>query len=341
MAKILVTGGCGYIGSHTVVDLLEHGHEPVVLDSNVRSRPAMLQAVERITGQTVLLEQVDVCDLDALRTVLQRHADAVGVIHFAAYKSVPESVAHPLRYYHNNTTGLLHVLTAIQEVGIPHFIFSSSCSVYGNTTDLPVTEDTPWQVAQSPYAHTKQLGEQIIQQVAQASNQQQYVLLRYFNPGGAHPSGWLGEIPQANAYNVIPILLECYDGTREIFTVTGDDHPTPDGSCIRDYIHVMDVAHAHTKALEYLLAERNASNCEVFNIGIGKGVSVLELIQAFNRASGDELPYRIGPRRAGDVSAIYADATKANQQLGWAPQYSIDDLLATSWRWYQNNYQLP
>lgn len=339
MAKVLVTGGCGYIGTHTLIDLLEHGFEVVAVDSNVRSDERMLNAVERISGKTVAREQVDLCDKVALQAVFNRH-EVLGIIHFAAFKSVPESVANPLMYYNNNLIGLLNVLECMQEHQLSNLIFSSSCSVYGNTTDLPVREETPMEAAQSPYARTKQMCEHIVQDFAKANPTSNSILLRYFNPGGAHPSGLLGEIPQEGAYNVIPILIEALEGKRDTFTVTGDDHPTPDGSCVRDYIHVMDVAHAHTKALQYLIKEQQAQNCEVFNIGLGKGVSVLELIEAFNHATGQVLPYKIGPRRAGDVSSIYAHAQKAKECLHWEPKYSIDDLLASSWLWYQNGYPL-
>lgn len=337
MAKILVTGGCGYIGSHTLVDLLEHGFEVVALDSNVRSDARILEAVKRITQKEVIHEAVDLCDKIAVKEVFRRH-ELAGVIHFAAFKSVPESVEQPLRYYDNNLKALIHVLEMMQAYEVPHFIFSSSCSVYGNTDASPVVETTPLGTAQSPYARTKQLCEQIIQDVSATATKGQSILLRYFNPGGAHPSGWMGEIPQAGAYNVIPIMMEALEGKRPEFVVTGDDHPTPDGSCVRDYIHVMDVAHAHTKALQYLLEGRATEPCSVFNIGLGQGVSVLELIAAFDRATGQRLAYRIGPRRAGDVSSIYANAAKANQLLGWQPQYNMDDMLKSSWQWYQNQY---
>lgn len=339
MAKVLVTGGCGYIGSHTLIDLLENGFEVVAVDSNVRSDARIWNAVERITGKLIQREQVDLCDKKTVQEVFERY-EVLGIIHFAAYKSVPESVANPLMYYHNNLTGLLNVLDCMQKHQLSNLIFSSSCSVYGNTTALPVLEETAMEEAQSPYARTKQMCEHIIQDFAKANPSSNSILLRYFNPGGAHPSGQLGEIPQEGAYNVIPILMEALTGKRPTFTVTGDDHPTPDGSCVRDYIHVMDVAHAHTKALQYLLNQQQEQNCEVFNIGLGKGVSVLELIKAFNKATGQKLSYQIGARRAGDVSSIYAHAHKANERLNWHPQYSIEELLASSWLWYKNGYPL-
>lgn len=339
MAKILVTGGCGYIGSHTLVDLIEHGFGVIALDSNVRSDPRVLKAVEQITGQQVIHECVDLRDQQATAAVFERH-DIQGVIHFAALKSVPESTARPLTYYENNLQSLINILYCVERYEVPHFIFSSSCSVYGNTSDLPVVEETPLGEAQSPYAQTKQMCEQIIRDFIKARPEHKSILLRYFNPGGAHPSGQMGEIPQQGAYNVIPIILEAFDGKRPPFVVTGDDHPTPDGSCVRDYIHVMDVAHAHTCALKYLLEGRATAPCTAFNIGLGNGVSVLELIQAFERVTGKRLPYSIGPRRAGDVSSIYANAEKANRHLGWLPKYSIDAVLESSWRWYQNGYRL-
>lgn len=339
MAKVLVTGGCGYIGSHTLIDLLDNGFEVVAIDNNVRSDIRMLDAVERIADKKVIREEVDLCDKNTLRAVFDRYKVA-GIIHFAAYKSVPESVANPLMYYQNNLVGLLNVLECMQERQLSNFIFSSSCSVYGNTTALPVKEETAMEEAQSPYARTKQMCEKIIQDFSKANLSSNSILLRYFNPGGAHLSGQLGEIPQEGAYNVIPILMEALDRKRSQFTVTGKDHPTPDGSCVRDYIHVMDVAHAHTKALQYLIEQKQEQNCEVFNIGLGKGVSVLELIAAFNKATGQELPYKIGPRRAGDVSSIYAHAQKANERLNWYPKYSIDEVLASSWLWYKNGYPL-
>ncbi|BDS15495.1 UDP-glucose 4-epimerase GalE [Aureispira anguillae] len=340
MSKILVTGGCGYIGSHTIIDLIENGFEVICVDNNIRSNANILHAVKEITGCSIPHYATDLCELDALKAIFEEHKDIAGIIHFAAYKSVPESVQYPIKYYQNNLNSLLNILTCISDYHIPNFIFSSSCSIYGNPEVLPVTEDTPMSKAESPYASTKQMAERIIQDFSAAHPSTNSLLLRYFNPAGAHPSGLIGEIPQNGAYNVIPILLESLTGVRGTFVVTGDDHPTRDGSCIRDYIHVMDVGNAHTKSLQYLLRQANQNNCEAFNVGIGQGVSVLELITAFNKATGQELKYNIGPRRSGDVSSIYSDYSKAKQQLGWSPQYTVDEILASAWKWYQKGYQL-
>lgn len=337
MATILVTGGCGYIGSHTIVDLISNGFEVVSIDNNVRSNVTVLKGIDEITGVKIKNHKIDICDLPALQSVFEEYDNIQGLIHFAAYKSVPESVQEPLKYYQNNNNGLLNVLACVKQNQVPNFIFSSSCSVYGNAAELPVLESTPIGKAESPYAYTKQIGERIIQDFALAEPTIKHILLRYFNPGGSHPSAKIGELPQKGAYNVIPLLVESLLKVRPIFTVTGVDHNTPDGSCVRDYIHVMDVASAHTKALQYLLKNKVPSNCEVFNIGIGKGVSVLELIAAFDRATGQKMDYSIGEKRVGDVSSIYGDATKAMTTLDWKPKYDIDAILSTTWKWYQSD----
>lgn len=340
MSTIIVTGGCGYIGSHTIVDLIANGFDVVSVDNNVRSNVKVLEGIQEITGVKVKNYPIDVGNLNALRAVFRDYEDVQGIIHFAAYKSVPESVKEPIKYYQNNINGLLNVLTCIKEQKVKNFIFSSSCSVYGDATDLPVNEQTPIGKAESPYAYTKQMGERIIEDFAIAEPNTKHILLRYFNPGGSHPSAKIGEVPQQGAYNVIPLLVESLLKVRPPFVVTGDNHNTPDGSCVRDYIHVMDVANAHTKALQYLLRNQQEENCEVFNIGIGKGVSVLELIAAFDRATGQNLVYSIGHKRAGDISAIYADANKAMEKLDWKPKYNIDDILSTTWQWYQSDYKI-
>ena len=340
MPTILVTGGCGYIASHATIDLIDNGFDVICVDSNVRSSADILKAVQLITGKKVPHYAIDICNLSDLQEVFKTHPDIQGIIHFAAYKSVPESVASPLKYYDNNLNGLLNVLTCIEQFNIPNFIFSSSCSVYGNSTELPVKETTPLNKAQSPYAYTKQVSERMIEDFSAINASTNSILLRYFNPGGAHPSAKLGEIPQKGAYNVIPILIEALTGQRDTFQVTGNDYDTRDGSCVRDYIHIMDLANAHTKALQYLIQQNNDTNCEIFNIGIGDGVSVLELIGAFNRAVGRELDYIIGPRRTGDVAAIYADSTKSKERLQWEPKYTVDDILSTAWQWYLTGYKL-
>lgn len=336
MNKILVTGGCGYIGSHTIIDLIEHGFEVVCVDNNVRSSSNMLNRVQEITGQQVAHYSSDLCDAKATQQIFEEHPDILGVIHFAAYKSVPESVAQPLQYYKNNLNSLLNILDCIQQYKIPYFVFSSSCSVYGNVKELPVTENTPLGIAESPYANTKQMGEQIVQNFSKAYPQHKTILLRYFNPSGAHSSAKIGEIPQKGAYNVIPLMIESHLGIRQSFSILGQDYDTRDGSCVRDYIHVMDVANAHTKSLQYLQKNTAAPNCDVFNIGIGEGVSVFELVKAFGKATGTPLTYSVGPARAGDVGAIYANHKKASQLLDWSPQYSIDDIMQSAWSWDQN-----
>jgi UDP-glucose 4-epimerase len=335
MATILVTGGCGYIGSHTIVDLIEHGFDVISIDNFSRSTPRLLKGIEKITGKKVINYPVDLCSYEALQAVLRAHPEIEGIIHFAAYKTVPESVEKPLMYFHNNLESLINLLQYIQNYQVPYFVFSSSCSVYGNTDQLPVVEETPLGEAQSPYARTKQMGEQIIYDVSKVASNQ-FILLRYFNPVGAHPSGWIGEVPLGKPDNLVPVITQTAIGKLPQMQVMGADYPTRDGSCIRDYIHVMDIAHAHTLALQYLMEHRNSSNYEIFNLGTGCGVSVLEAIQAFEKVNGVKLNYTIGPRRPGDVVAIYADNKKAREKLGWEPEYTIEDMMRTAWQWEQN-----
>ncbi len=331
--KVLVTGGCGYIGSHTIVDLLEHGFEVVSVDNLSNSDESALEGIEKITGTRVPNYRVDLCDLAATERIFSEHPDLEGIIHFAALKLVGESVEQPLRYFRNNLNSLLNVVDCALRYDVPHFIFSSSCSVYGNATELPVTEETPWQEAESPYARTKQMGEQILRDITRTHGRLKAILLRYFNPAGAHESALIGEAPTNPASNLVPVITETAIGKRPEMVVFGDDYPTRDGSCIRDYIHVMDLANAHTKALQYLMEGRNASNCEVFNVGIGQGVTVLEAIRAFEKVTGRKLNYRIGPRRPGDVVAIYANYDKAERLLGWQPRRNIEDIMRTAWQW--------
>lgn len=334
MSKILVTGGCGYIGSHTLVDLIDNGFDVISIDNLINSSADILEGVKAITGKTVQNYPVDLCDKAATQTVFRAHPDIAGVIHFAALKYVGESVEKPLLYFRNNLDSLLNVLECMVEFGVENIIFSSSCSVYGNATELPVTESTPFQTAESPYARTKQMGEQILEDVCFKEKGLNAVILRYFNPGGAHESTLIGEAATA-ATNLVPVITETAAGKRASMTVFGSDYPTRDGSCVRDYIHVMDLANAHTKAVQYLLANRQEKNCEVYNLGIGEGVTVLEAIYAFEAVSGVKLNYKIGPRRAGDVVAIYANNNLATSRLGWSAKRGITDIMRTAWAWQQ------
>jgi UDP-glucose 4-epimerase len=330
--KVLVTGGCGYIGSHTIVDLINNGFDVVSVDSNIRSSTLLLEGVEKITGKKVRNYKVDLCNLEDTHAVFHENRDIVGVIHFAALKTVPESVADPLFYFQNNLTSLVNVLKCVKEFNIPNMVFSSSCSVYGNTTELPVVEETPLGEAQSPYARTKQMGEQIIEDYSRV-NDTQSILLRYFNPVGAHPSALIGELPLGRPDNLVPVITQTAIGKIPKLTVYGHDYDTRDGSCIRDYIYVMDIANAHTKALQYLIDQRNTDNCEIFNLGTGNGVTVLESIKAFEKISGVKLNYDLGPRRPGDVIAIYANNSRAKKLLGWEPKTGIEDMMRTAWQW--------
>lgn len=334
MAKILVTGGAGYIGSHTIVDLIDNGFEVVCIDNFSRSNADSLVGIEKITGKKVLNYAIDLCDLKATREVFKAHPDIAGIIHFAAYKAVGESVHEPLMYYTNNMNSLYNILACIKEFKIAAFVFSSSCSVYGNVEKLPVTEDTPLAKSESPYAATKQMGEQVIMDVAKVTDVKS-ILLRYFNPVGAHHTAYIGETPIDKPNNLVPVITQTAIGWQEKMFVWGSDYDTRDGSCIRDYIHVMDIAHAHTKALQYLLAKSDISCCEVLNLGSGNGVSVLEAIKAFEKVSGQKLSYEVGPRRAGDVVAIYANNTKVKSTLDWTPKYDIDEMMRSAWAWQQ------
>jgi UDP-glucose 4-epimerase len=331
MSTVLVTGGCGYIGSHTLVELIAGGYDAVSIDSNARSSEDVLDGVEAITGRRIRNFAIDLCDLVATRAAFAEIGPVDSVIHFAAFKSVPESVQNPLLYYHNNIASLVNVLRCIEEYGVRHLVFSSSCSVYGNVQSLPVTEETPLPLAESPYAYTKQIGERMVQDVA-ATTTARYISLRYFNPAGAHPSGLIGEIP-LGPQNLVPAITRTAIGEHEELVVHGDDYPTRDGTCIRDYIHVSDIAAAHVLALRYLESGESGSNYDIVNLGTGNGVSVREMIDAFERVSGKSLPYRIGPRRAGDVVSIYADNSLAQSLLGWRPRFGVDDMMASAWKW--------
>lgn len=334
MSKILVTGGCGYIGSHTIVDLIENGYEVISVDNNSRSDASILDGIERITGKKVKNYKVDLCNFDETYAVFQENTDIEGIIHFAAYKAVGESVERPLMYYENNLTSLMNVLKCVRDFEIPYFVFSSSCTVYGNPDVIPVTESTPTKPAESPYGATKQMGEQILSDFAKVFDTQ-VVSLRYFNPVGAHPSIEIGELPIGRPQNLVPAITQTAIGKLPKMTVFGTDYDTRDGSCLRDFIHVSDIAHAHTLAIQFLQQQKNKTNYEIFNLGTGNGVTVLEAIQSFEKVSGVKLNYETGPRRPGDVIAIYANNDYAVNSLGWNIQYGIDDMMLTAWQWEQ------
>ncbi|MEO6729957.1 MAG: UDP-glucose 4-epimerase GalE [Ferruginibacter sp.] len=332
MNKILVTGGCGYIGVHTIVDLIQNGYEVISVDNNSRSDTAILEGAEKIVGKKIKNYVIDLCDLDGTQTIFEENIDINGIIHFAAYKAVGESVEEPLLYFENNLTSLVNILKCAEKYNVPHFVFSSSCTVYGNPDAIPVTEETPQKPAESPYGATKQMGETIVNATVK-SNALQAILLRYFNPVGAHPSTLIGEIPLGKPANLVPAITQTAIGKLPTMQVWGTDYPTRDGSCVRDYIHVCDIAHAHTLALNFLLSKKNKINPEIFNLGTGDGYTVLEVINAFEKVNNVKLNYTTGPRRAGDVISIYANNNKAKSELGWLPAYSLDDMMASAWKW--------
>ncbi|MCB9045402.1 MAG: UDP-glucose 4-epimerase GalE [Chitinophagales bacterium] len=334
MKKILVTGGCGYIGGHTIVDLVENGFDVISIDDLSRGSMRMLEGVQKITGKPIKNYKVDLCNLEDTEAVFTENPDIVGIIHFAAYKSVPESVNEPLKYFRNNNNSLVNLLQCAQENKINNFVFSSSCSVYGNPDRLPVDEKFELAEPESPYARTKQMGEAICRDFCRPNPDFNVTLLRYFNPVGAHPSVLIGEL-QEKPENLVPVITQTAIGKRPEMQVFGTDYDTRDGSCVRDYIHVSDIAHAHTKALQYMIEERNTKQCDVFNLGTGNGVTVLELIKAFEKVSGEKLNYKLGPRRAGDVVAVYADNYKAQALLDWDTKFDLDQMMDTAWRWEQ------
>lgn len=333
MKKILVTGGCGYIGSHTIVDLLEHGFEVISIDDNSRSSEKIaLDGIEKIAKKRIKNYHVDLKNFDETQAVFQENIDIVGVIHFAAYKAVGESVEQPLSYYENNLFSLINLLKCVQEFNVPHVVFSSSCTVYGNPDAIPVTEQSPTKDAESPYGATKQMGERIIQDFTKVQNTNA-ILLRYFNPVGAHPTTHLGELPVGKPMNLVPAITQTAIGKLPAMYVHGTDYDTRDGSCLRDYIHVCDIAHAHTLAIQYLLEKKNSTPCDIFNLGTGNGVTVLEAIKTFEAISGTKLNYQTGPRRAGDVVAIYANNELAVKKLGWEILYDLKEMMRTAWAW--------
>lgn len=337
--KILVTGGTGYIGSHTVIELVKKGDYDVIsVDNFIRSTPQTVDRIARITGKKVKNYPVDITDKATFFKVLEENPDITGIIHFAALKSVPESVEKPLEYYRNNLGSLENVLEACSRFRIPHLIFSSSCSIYGEVNRLPVTEETPIGEAFCPYAHTKQIGEQMIRFYTGVHPELKTVILRYFNPVGADMSGMNGELSPDKPNNLMPIITQVGIGKLPELTVFGTDYETRDGSCVRDYIHVSDIAEAHIRSLQFLMEGKNESNYEVFNLGYGNGVTVMEMIRTFEKVTGKTLPYRKGGRRAGDIPAIYSNSHKAEKLLGWKCRYNLDDMIASAWKW--ENYLL-
>jgi UDP-glucose 4-epimerase len=335
--KILVTGGAGYIGSHTIVDLIENGFDVVSMDNFLNAPPNAFDGIKKITGKKVKNYDVDLCDYKNLKKVFKKHKFE-GIIHFAALKNVGESMENPLEYYANNVLGLTNILKAAKKYKVDNFIFSSSCSVYGNPTKLPVTEKTPLKKAESPYAFTKVIGERIVEDFIAANKNSKAILLRYFNPAGAHPSIEIGE-SSPKMLNLVPVITAVGAGKKDALLVFGNDYDTRDGSCVRDYIHVCDLANAHTlalqKSIENTLDKSMAEKIDIINLGSGDGVTVLEAINAFEKISSQKLNYKIEGRRAGDVVSVYADNKKAKSVLGWKPKYTIEDIMLTAWAWEQ------
>lgn len=335
MTKILVTGGVGFIGSHTVVELMQAGYEPIIIDNLSNSSINVLDGIEKITGKRPFFAQVDCRDKAAIDQVLKQQGPIKAIIHFAASKAVGESVEKPLLYYRNNLDSLLNLLELMQENSIEHLVFSSSCTVYGQPEVLPVTEQAPIQPALSPYGNTKQICEEIITDTAYADKNIHAILLRYFNPIGAHPSAEIGELPIGVPQNLIPFVTQTAAGIREQLKVFGSDYNTPDGSCIRDYINVTDLAKAHVTAVQRLTENKQKKSVEVFNIGTGRGLSVLEIINTFEKVTGQKLNYAIVGRREGDIEQVWADPSYANNELGWKAEKNIEETLLSAWRWQE------
>ena len=330
--KVLVTGGTGYIGSHTVVELQNSGYETVIIDNLSNSTEDVTDRIEKITGKRPGFVKLDLCDANGLGNFLDANPDIDSVIHFAAFKAVGESVQDPLMYYRNNVSGMINLLKEVSARKINNFVYSSSCTVYGEADELPVSESSPIKKAESPYGFTKQIGEQMLYDLSKVSGLQT-IVLRYFNPTGAHDSSLIGELPMGIPNNLVPYITQTAIGKREILTVNGNDYDTPDGTNIRDYIHVVDLAKAHVTSIKRLSEKKNAAKIEVFNLGTGNGNSVLEVINTFEESTGVKLNYRIGPRRDGDVVSIYSDTKKANDVLGWKAERDLKDMMKTSWSW--------
>jgi UDP-glucose 4-epimerase len=335
-ARILVTGGTGYIGSHTVVELIGAGYEAVIIDNLYNSQISVLEGIQKITGKKPLFDNFDLCDLEKLRKFFKNNGDIKAIIHFAAYKAVGESVEKPLEYYSNNLISLMNLLFVMREFNIPNIVFSSSCTVYGQPDKLPVTEKSEIKQANSPYGNTKQICEEILRDTVASSPGLQSISLRYFNPIGAHPSALIGELPLGVPLNLVPYITQTVIGIRSELRVFGNDYDTPDGTGIRDYIDVVDLARAHVSAIRRLIEKKNKKSFEIYNLGTGKGISVLEVIKTFEKATGEKVNYRLYPRRPGDVSQVYADTTLANNELGWRADTPLENTLQSAWKWEQH-----
>ncbi len=336
MARILVTGGTGYIGSHTVVELLNDGHDVVIVDNLSNSNIGVLDGIEAIAGKRPDFENIDCMDYPNMDRLFEKYTDIKAVIHFAASKAVGESVEKPLMYYRNNISSLLVLLEVMQAHNVHNIVFSSSCTVYGQPDILPVTEEAPRKKALSPYGNTKAINEDIINDMAHAHGDFRAVLLRYFNPIGAHPTALIGELPNGVPNNLLPFVTQTAAGIRQELKVYGDDYNTPDGSCIRDYIYVVDLAKAHVTAVNRMLSNKMEEQVELFNLGTGRGLSVLEILKTFIEVTGVNVPYQIVGRREGDIEQVWADATKANTVLGWSANTPIEDVLQSAWRWQEH-----
>lgn len=333
--KILVTGGTGYIGSHTVVELQQAGYEVIIIDNLSNSNADVIEGIVKITGKRPIFEKIDLVDMDALKAVLNKHKGIDGIIHFAASKAVGESVQKPLMYYRNNLVSLMNLLELMPKHDIKGIVFSSSCTVYGEPDQNPIDENAPIKPATSPYGNTKQINEEIIEDFVHSGAPIKSIILRYFNPIGAHPSGEIGELPLGVPQNLVPFITQTGMGIREQLSVFGDDYNTPDGSCIRDFINVVDLSKAHVIAIERMLEDKSEDKVEIFNLGTGIGLSVLELIGVFEEVAGKPLNYKIADRREGDIEKIWAQADKANNVLGWKANETIKDTMASAWKWQQ------
>ncbi|MBN1927808.1 MAG: UDP-glucose 4-epimerase GalE [Prolixibacteraceae bacterium] len=334
--KVLVTGGTGYIGSHTTVELIENGYDTIIIDDLSNSSIDVLDNIEKITGIKPAFEQFDMTHNEKVKNFFTKHPDLEAIIHFAAKKAVGESMEQPLLYYRNNLVTLMNILEAMQEFNVPNLVFSSSSTVYGEPDKLPVTEQSPVKEAASPYGNTKRISEEIIRDFLRNIPDLKAISLRYFNPIGAHPSALIGELPLGVPANLVPFITQTAAGIREKLTINGDDYNTPDGTCIRDYINVVDLAKAHVVAIERMTGNKGKSNYEVFNIGTGSGLSVMEIVKTFEKVNNLKLNYTIGPRRPGDVVAVYADTSYANRELGWKAEKTTEETLRSAWLWEKN-----